>query len=167
MIRFVLTVLALVSLAAGCSKLAGNPAGGRQAGGGNQQAAGGKDAPAEGAQDPAAPAQPQQPKTRIISSMINALQGIDVDDQKAKKEVTDQLFEGDKKLQEVLGENSQRLIRQANRKPPVPVIDVDVPRAGRAATARPSGNEPAPTTPTDEPAAPQPPTPQPPPPGPR
>jgi hypothetical protein len=73
---------------------------------------------------PGGPADPQAPKTRIVRALLEALEEVELDDEddEAKKELRRSLLEADGQLSQVLGQNSKRLILDANRKPLVPVI---------------------------------------------
>ncbi|MGD0898193.1 MAG: hypothetical protein ABR915_10185 [Thermoguttaceae bacterium] len=107
-------VLAVLIMFVGYRALAGRQAD-PQAG-----IAAGENAGAAGA---GAGAQPAAPKTQIIGSLLRLAQTIWTGDQQANDQVHNALSEADVKLQDLLGENSKRLIMEANRRPPTPVID--------------------------------------------
>ena len=111
--------------------------GGRQAGGA-EGVAGPVEAPVAGSSG--------EPKTPLIRSLLHVLKSRDGNDSQAEAQVERSLREADEKLQDVLHENSKRLILEANRKPLVPRIDLNF---GPASGSRPSitksgSNEPRP-----------------------
>jgi hypothetical protein len=66
-----------------------------------------------------------KPQTRIVKALIETLDEIDVSDvdsEEARDEIRRSLLESDMQLRKILGENSRRLIMQANKKPPIPVV---------------------------------------------
>ncbi len=68
---------------------------------------------------------PGEPKTPLIRSLIHALKSVFVADPQAESQTENLLREGDEQLQSVLGENSKRLTMEANRRPPVPRIELN------------------------------------------
>jgi len=78
-----------------------------------------------GANQPPADDLPGDPKTPLIRSLIRTLKTFGAVIPQAAAEVENSLHEGDEKLRDVLGENSKRLIMEANRKPLVPRIGFD------------------------------------------
>jgi hypothetical protein len=72
---------------------------------------------------PPAPPGPVVPvKTRMVRALLDALNGIQGLEPEQKDGVTRSLLSADEELSRVLGGNSKRLILQANKKPPIPVI---------------------------------------------
>ena len=70
----------------------------------------------------AASAEPDEAKTRIIRTLVELIDQLKGEKQEVKDELKKSLIEADEQLSQVLGDNSKRLIMQANRKPPVLVI---------------------------------------------
>jgi len=68
------------------------------------------------------PAGPQQPKTQIIRVLLGLIDEAKEVDQKAKDDLKKSLLESDAQLSQILGGNSKRLIVEANKKAPAPVI---------------------------------------------
>ena len=62
----------------------------------------------------------KSPQTRIVQALLGAVDEAEAD---AKAAVRQSLREADAELGRVLGDNSRRLIEQANRKPPTATID--------------------------------------------
>jgi hypothetical protein len=62
-----------------------------------------------------------EPKTPLIRSLLYALKTVFI----ADRQTENSLIEADEKLHEVLGENSKRLIMEANRRPPVPSVELN------------------------------------------
>ena len=66
-----------------------------------------------------------EPKTEIIKALLAALDesdGDDDDDADTKQGLKQSLMQADSELSRILGDNSKRLIQQANKKPLVPMI---------------------------------------------
>ncbi len=87
--------------------------------------------PADGKKQAASADESGEPKTRIVRSLLDAIDNIDDEvaddfDSDENNSVKDQmrrtLREADKELKDVLGKNSKRKIMEANKKPPIPVI---------------------------------------------
>jgi hypothetical protein len=68
------------------------------------------------------PAGPQQPKTPILRVLVGLIDEAKEVDQKAKDDLKNSLLESDAQLSQILGGNSKRLIMEANKKAPAPVI---------------------------------------------
>lgn len=66
--------------------------------------------------------EPQGAKTRIVRSMLDVVDDVRGESKEVKDELKESLLEADEELSRVLGGNSRRLIEQANKKPPVPII---------------------------------------------
>jgi hypothetical protein len=106
--------IALLSLVAGAISLAGC---GRQ---------GGIDLTAEtiatNVAAPTAPAGGRTAKTPIVRALLQAIDEVKGESDEAKDELRRALWEADDELERMLGDNSRRLILDANRKPLLPVI---------------------------------------------
>jgi hypothetical protein len=61
-------------------------------------------------------------KTRIVRSLLDALDQIQGEDQQAKDDLAQSLIESDEQLSRVFGQSSRRLIERANRRPNGPVV---------------------------------------------
>lgn len=68
------------------------------------------------------PGPPVPVKTRMVRALLDALNGIQGLEPEQKDGVTRSLLSADEELSRVLGGNSKRLILQANKKPPIPMI---------------------------------------------
>ena len=71
---------------------------------------------------PADRAGSEQAKTPIVRSLLEALDDVEGEDDDVERELRHILREADEELSQVLGENSRRLIEDANKKPPAPVV---------------------------------------------
>ena len=95
--------------------------------------AGAEPGPAESPAEPPpsaeapAPAQPDEPQTPIVRSLLQVIDELKGEDQDIKDELRRSLLDADKELRQVLGDNSKRKIMRANKKPPVPVVVPDRP----------------------------------------
>ena len=78
-----------------------------------------------------------EPKTEIVRALLEAIDEVDGEDDDVKDELRQTLRDSDKELRKVLGGNSRRLIEQANKKPPAPMV---VPATNRPAKATPTTN---------------------------
>jgi hypothetical protein len=78
--------------------------------------------PASGSQESENPSDSQEAKTPIVRSLLDAIDDADGEDGDVKDDLRGILRGADEELSQVLGENSRRLIEQANRKPSVPII---------------------------------------------
>ena len=63
-----------------------------------------------------------QPKTKIVKALIEAIEQIEDEDADTKQGLRQSLMQADLELSRILGDNSKRLIQQANEKPLVPMI---------------------------------------------
>ncbi len=63
-----------------------------------------------------------EPQTKIVRALLEAIDEVDGEDEDVKDELRQSLRESDKELRKVLGSNSRRLIEQANKKPPAPMV---------------------------------------------
>jgi len=98
-----------------------------------------KDVPVGGVRGAGVAAVPEEPKTQLIGSLIRLLKTVDVDNQQDKTQVESSLRGADDKLSGVLGENSKRLIMEANRRPPY--ISWELRPSGTLTGARPPSIE--------------------------
>jgi len=64
------------------------------------------------------------PKTPIVRSLIGVIDEVDVkgEGREVKDELKQSLQEADEQLSQVLRGNSKRLIMEANKKPPIPIV---------------------------------------------
>jgi len=74
----------------------------------------------------------RDPQTRIIKALIEVLDSVEGEPQDDKDQIRKSLLESDARLQKLLGDNSRRLIMQANRRPPTPVVGRPAPKAPEA-----------------------------------
>ncbi|NQU24745.1 MAG: hypothetical protein HQ567_25970 [Candidatus Nealsonbacteria bacterium] len=79
-----------------------------------------------------------EPQTKIVRALLDAIDEVDGEDEDVKDELRQSLRESDKELRKVLGSNSRRLIEQANKKPPAPMV---VPATNRPAKGKPKKDE--------------------------
>ena len=63
-----------------------------------------------------------EPKTKIVKALIEAIEQIEDEDADTKQGLRQSLMQADLELSRILGDNSKRLIQQANKKPLVPMI---------------------------------------------
>ena len=63
-----------------------------------------------------------EPKTQFIRSLLRLLKTVEADDEQSKAQV-DGTFRGRYQAARPAGREFQRIIMQANRRPPVPAID--------------------------------------------
>ena len=136
MVRLALIALSIALVAPGCDSVADGKA--RRAGEGR---------PAADADQGGGAGQANQPKTRLIGTLLNLLEGVKTDDQQAKDDVRSSLVTADEKLQSVLGENSREAIMRANNKPLVPLIQPYPVVPSRPTAAKPPADQPTPADP--------------------
>lgn len=72
------------------------------------------------ATDPADPS--GEPRTKIVKALIEAIEQIEDEDADTKQGLKQSLMQADLELSRILGDNSKRLIQQANKKPLAPMI---------------------------------------------
>jgi len=82
-------------------------------------------APEPGPATPAAPDDDQELKNPMVRALIQAVDETEGEQDEAKQELKRLLRQVDKDLSEVLGANSKRLIQEANKKAPAPVVGTD------------------------------------------